>query len=242
MRDEYADIEAVTFDFYNTLAYHKQGKGRGAMLMEYLTKHGLESDPWEHQVLYDVFEQHGEDCSPSLSPEEKRDYLVHFAERVFQRLNVRATRGTAADHATGIWAELGPASLGVFPDVTGVLETLQGARYRLAVVSNWQCGLRHFCAELGIAGQLDHVVVSAEVGSEKPDPEIFRYACDRLGIPCGHVLHVGDSEVDDVEGARNAGMKAVLVRRDNGAGHADTPMIKGLYTLPGMLGLSRRPD
>ncbi len=83
----------------------------------------------------------------------------------------------------------------------------------MALVSNWQCGLAHFCADLGIGDLLDHVIASAEIGFAKPEPEIFHEACRRLGVPPERTLHVGDSIVDDLEGARHAGLQAVLVKR-----------------------------
>jgi len=237
MTVQFCDIDAITIDFYNTLVYHREGSGRGAMLMQYLGEQGFESDPWEHQVLYDVFANHAEDYAPNLTAEAKRRFLVRFAKRVFERLQVRAPDSAAADHATNIWAILGPASLGVFPDVSEVLELLRGAGYRLALVSNWQCGLSHFCVELGLADAFDHIIVSAEVGSAKPDSMIFQIACRRLGVQCHRVLHVGDSIVDDIEGARSAGMPALLVRRDGAVTSADTPVIAGLDQLPDLLGV-----
>ena len=236
-----SDIDAVSFDFYNTLAYHRKGGGRGAMLMEYFRTQGLESDPWEHQVLYDVFEHHGRDYSPTMAAEDKRHYLISLTNRVFQRLDVRVPDGAAADHAANVWRVLGPASLGVFADVPGVFRLLRGAGYRLVVVSNWQCGLRHFCTELGFGEFLDHVVASAEVDCAKPNPEIFREACRRLAMPGHRVVHVGDSVVDDVAGAQGAGMPALLVQRDDAAPSATTPMITTLDHLPHVLGLTGEP-
>jgi HAD superfamily hydrolase (TIGR01549 family) len=228
-------IDAVSLDFYNTLVYHRQGDGRGATLMQYLAEHGLASDPWEHQVLYDVFQHHLEDYSPQLDPDAKQRYRARFARRVFERLNVHAAEGAAEHHAADVWAILGPASLNVFPDVVPVVTMLRNAGYPLAVVSNWQCGLRHFCAELGLGHAFDHIIVSAEVGYTKPDPKIFHIACDRLGIPFDRVLHVGDTMVDDIEGAHNAGMAALLIRRDGLEVSAAVPTISGLDQLPGLL-------
>ncbi|MCH7717022.1 MAG: HAD-IA family hydrolase [Gemmatimonadetes bacterium] len=236
-----AKIDAVTFDFYNTLVYHRNGRGRGALLMEYFKREGLQSDPWEHQVLYDVFEQHGRDYSPSQSEAEKQRYFLRLTKRLFQRLNVRAPDGAVADHVASVWSVLGPSSLAVFPDVSNVLQVLRAARYRIAVVSNWQCGLRHFCTELGFGETFDDVIVSAEVGYEKPNAEIFAEACRRVGVPPHRVLHVGDSMTDDVEGARAAGLHALLVRRDQGGPTGDTPTIPSLELLPQMLGQFRKP-
>jgi HAD superfamily hydrolase (TIGR01549 family) len=237
MSTSLADVDAVTLDFYNTLAYHKQGDGRGSTLMRYLAEHGLGSDPWEHQVLYDVFEQHSQEYSPKLEPDAKRRYAVRFVRRVFDRLNVRAADGAAEDHATNVWALLGPASLAIFPDVLPVVKTLRSAGFPLALVSNWQRGLGHFCVELGLGDAFDHVVVSAEVGCAKPDPKIFRIACRHLGTPYDRVLHVGDTMVDDIEGARSAGMKALLIRREGSETVPDTPTITTLEQLPSVLGL-----
>jgi putative hydrolase of the HAD superfamily len=234
---DFANIDAVTLDFYNTLVYHKHGSGRGAMLMEYLRAQQLECDPWEHQVLYDVFERHATDYSPHLTAEEKQRYLLWFTDRVFQRLNVRAPDGEAADHVDQVWRVLGPTSLGVFPEVPRVLKLLRAARYRLSLISNWQCGLQHFCHELGFAGAMDHIVASAEVGIAKPDPDIFVDVCSRMEVLCHRVLHVGDSIVDDIEGARSAGMQAVLVQRDEVVLLRDTRSISSLAQLPELLGL-----
>jgi HAD superfamily hydrolase (TIGR01549 family) len=237
MKIRFADIDAITFDFYNTLVYHRQGRGRGAMLMEYLAEQGLESDPWEHQVLYDVFQRHDKAYSSKFSADQKRRYAVEIAERVFRRLNVRAPVGAADDHAASVWAVLGPTSLSVFPEVPDTLKILRDAGYRLAVVSNWQCGLWHFCADLGIADMFEHVVASAEVGIEKPNPEIFHDTCHRMQTEPHRVLHVGDSVLDDIDGARSAGMQALLVRRSESGSPAAVSTITSLQQLPGLLGV-----
>ena len=201
--------------------------------MEYLQAAGLESDPWEHQVLYDVFEPHAREYSPALSAEAKRRYVARFAQRVFDRLDVRGAGTTAADHAAELWRLLGPASLALYSDVTPVIESLRRRGLPMAVVSNWQCGLAHFCGDLGVGALLDHVVASAEVGSAKPESEIFHEACRRLGTPPEKTLHVGDSVLDDLEGGRNAGLQVILVRRgpDSDDASPSTPGLGGVLDL-----------
>ena len=54
------------------------------------------------------------------------------------------------------------------------------------------------------------IVDSAVVGVAKPDPRIFGFALDALGVPAdGTVLHVGDSLRYDVAGALAAGLQPV---------------------------------
>lgn len=206
------------------------------MLMEYLREQGLESDPWEHQVLYDVFEPHGLEYNPNQSLEERRRYFRRLAVRVFRRLSIRVPDAVAADHADNVWNVLGPASLAVFPEVPDVLRLVRQAGFPTAVVSNWQCGLGHFCTELGLRHAFHHVLASAEVGAVKPDPAIFLEACRRLDVAPHRVLHVGDSPVDDVEGGHNAGLAVVLLQRD-GPTDDEVPAIRSLRELPDLLGI-----
>ncbi len=226
-----ARVDAVTLDFYNTLVYHKQGSGRGPMLMEYLKSQGLECDPWEHQVLYDLFDAHATDYSPNFGDDAKQRYLEWFTKRLFEHLNVRVPTGSEKDHAGEVWRVLGPSSLGVYPEVPRVLRALREAGYPLSIISNWQCGLAHFCHELGLVDAVDHIIASAEVRSVKPNPRIFREACDRMCVPCERILHVGDSPVDDVEGAMGVGMQVVLIQRDGQNTTSTAPTIRSLDQL-----------
>jgi putative hydrolase of the HAD superfamily len=107
-----------------------------------------------------------------------------------------------------------------YPEVPGVLAALRERGARLAVVSNWDVSLHDVLERTGLRPLLDAVVISAELGAAKPDPAIFRAALERVGAAAGDALHVGDSLEADVEGARAAGVDAVLVARD-GATDAD---------------------
>jgi putative hydrolase of the HAD superfamily len=208
-------IEAISFDFFQTLAHHHGGNGgRGRALMDYLTSQGLEPMPWEHQALYDILEPHAREYAPGHTPEQKQAYRERVAARVFDRLGLSHTHDEPNRHAGAIWERIGPRSLRIYPDVMPALRDLQSAGYRLIITSNWQCGLAHFCTELGIGEYFELVCASAEIGSEKPDGAIFAEAARRLALPPDRILHVGDSPVDDIEGARRAGMRAVLIDRD----------------------------
>jgi len=235
-------IDAVCFDFFNTLVEHRDGRGRGASLMEYFASAGLDSDPWRHDVMYDVFEPHAREYSPTLPEEAKAAYLDRLTGRLFAYLNVRVAPETMSRHAAHVWELIGPPSLSVFPDVDGVLRSLRQAGLKTAVVSNWMCGLGHFCVELGIGDLFDHVLASAELGRKKPEPAIFAEACRRLGTEPGRTLHVGDTLLDDLEGARNAGLHALLVQRNADGNGTAGPSIRSLDEIPGLLGLDPPAD
>ncbi len=57
-------------------------------------------------------------------------------------------------------------------------------------------------------------MASAEIGSAKPDGAIFRAALALAGTAPGRTWHVGDTPEADVEGARAAGLRPILIDRD----------------------------
>ena len=103
----------------------------------------------------------------------------------------------------------------VYPDVFPILEHLTAAGVALAVVSNWDSFLPHLLEGHGLTPFFRTVSVSAIEGTGKPEAEIFRRTCARLAVAPGAVLHVGDSPRDDYDGARGAGLRAVLLDRDD---------------------------
>jgi HAD superfamily hydrolase (TIGR01549 family) len=228
------EIEGISLDFYETLVFHREGNGRGRVLVDYLDAHGLAHVPWEHQVLYDVFDHDAADA-PEGSAADRMAYYVFLADRVFKRLEVPASEGDAERHALSLWHILGPACLEVFPDAWTALPTLRARGYRVAIVSNWQSGLRHFCAELGLASHVEHVLGSADVGVAKPDPAIFQEACARMGMRPERVLHVGDSLSEDYRGGEAAGLQVILLHRGPGPEPQVSRIIHRLDELPGLL-------
>jgi len=221
-------VLAVTFDFYETLIYHRAGVGRSRSYLDYLAAAGLASDPWEHQVHYDVFEYYAAAYSPALPPAAKKTFWTEFTRLLFERTGVRGP-GSAdfARHADAIRDLMGPSCFAIFDDVFPVLEKLKASGRRLAIISDWQKGLAYFCEELGLAPYFEAIIVSAEVGFQKPDPRIFEAARARLQLPAQEILHVGD-RVEDVEGARAAGFAAALLVRSG------EPPMSGLPALAGV--------
>ncbi len=114
----------------------------------------------------------------------------------------------------GVWA--------VYPDVLPTLETLAARGLPLAVVSNWDSYLPKLLELRGLAHFFATVSVSAIEETGKPDAEIFRRTCARMRVEPAEALHVGDSLRDDFEGARAAGLRALLLdRRDQHRDVAD---------------------
>jgi putative hydrolase of the HAD superfamily len=85
-------------------------------------------------------------------------------------------------------------------------------RYRTGILSNSFVGAREReQAAYGFEDLVDEIVYSHECGLSKPDPGTYALVCARLGVEPGETVFVDDTEMC-VEGARRAGLHAVLYR------------------------------
>ena len=122
-----------------------------------------------------------------------------------------------------------PGTWDIFPDVMPTLAALRDGGRRLGIISNFDSRVLGILEGLGLAPWFGSVTLSSEVGATKPAALIFARALERQGIASAQALHVGDSLPEDAEGARAAGLRAVLI--DRRGRHADRPGIERVTSL-----------
>jgi len=101
----------------------------------------------------------------------------------------------------------------IFPEVEGVLERLRLEGIRCGVLSNWDARLRLVLAGQVLDKYFDPVVITGEVGFEKPERAIFQKALEMAGVEAREALLIGDDPLMDGKGAAEAGWKVELVHR-----------------------------
>ncbi len=131
------------------------------------------------------------------------------------------------------------------PDLAaGIAEALGtlAARYTLVVVSDaiFTPGrvLRELLADYGLDGLFSAFVFSDELGCSKPAPAMFQRAAELAGCRLEEMVHIGDREHNDVEGAKNAGCRAILTTAvvDRGGGETLADAVCRDYTeLPAII-------
>lgn len=126
---------------------------------------------------------------------------------------------------------LGSLRFKAFDDARPALLTARRAGARVLVVSNWDVSLPGVLERLGLSPLLDGVVTSASAGERKPGTKIFSQALALAKATHARALHVGDSLEEDVAGARGAGIRAVLLRRDGTPGPPGVTTISSLAEL-----------
>lgn len=131
-----------------------------------------------------------------------------------------------------------PAGWDVYPDVWPMLEKLRG-RYTLGVISDWGIALGPILRAHGLLPEFAILVVSATSRRAKPDPALFDVALQRADALGDYTLYIGDTYVQDVLGARAAGIHPILIDRRARLDpqHLDCPIIHSLSELPTLLGL-----
>jgi len=119
----------------------------------------------------------------------------------------------------------------LYPDAMPALQALAARGVRLGIVSNWDSRLVGILAALGVTPLMETVAVSAVEGVRKPGPRIFQQTLERLGVAPEDAIMVGDSLVDDVGGARAAGLTGVLIQRGRAPAPEGVHAIRSLAEL-----------
>lgn len=168
----------------------------------------------------------------STTPDEAEESYRELDAMVFNSLfpgHAEEEAGRVSSLMRKMWPSVQQTiPLELYPDVEPTLRKLRDDGYRLGLVSNAPPDTVETIESLGLPRYIPTIVVSGVVGVSKPNPEIFRIALRGAGVKSGEAVHVGDLYDADVQGARNAGIRGVLIDRDSNYGRVDCPKICGL--------------
>ncbi len=240
-------IEAVTFDFWNTLVH------------EVADKRDDRTHAWSQLLLnagYDV-----DDARLRAAVEAGwHAYVIRWtdnvpfgaAEVIEVVLDVLGIASTSELSGAMLEVVIDPpvdAYPPLNPNVGVTLEALRNAGVKIGIICDVGLTpspiLRRHLQVQGVLDYFDHWAFSDEVGVYKPDAKIFRYALDGLGgVAPEHAAHVGDLRRTDIVGAKAMGMTAVRYRGiSDDPVMPDSPMVEGDHVLddhadlPGALGI-----
>ena len=98
-----------------------------------------------------------------------------------------------------------------------VLRKLTKAGYKVALIANDEdaVGTRNILANTGLKEYFDTIVISGELGTEKPDRRIFKAALKALGVKAEDAVMVGNRVDTDIVGANRSGMVSVWFKWNN---------------------------
>lgn len=122
------------------------------------------------------------------------------------------------------YVKLCPTKTNLFPHAHETLQYLQ-TKYTLHLISNgFKDSTRIKIAGTNLAGYFQNIVISEDVGVNKPDKAIFKHAIDLAGADKQESIMVGDSLEADIYGALGFGMDAIYFNPFNAPKPDDVPL------------------
>ena len=206
-------IEAVTFDFWNTLVYELRGELRTRRLEAWaglLEEAGFSLERLELEAVYDG----AWDAYLASWHANEQFQAAQAAEHILENLGFKVPDDVRVALVEAFGRVGADVELHLAEAVEPCLRTLKDAGLKLGIICDVgftpSSTLRDHLIRHGVLPLFDHWSFSDEVGAYKPSPVIFEHALDGLGDPVpGRVAHVGDIRRTDVAGALAMGMVAV---------------------------------
>lgn len=222
-------IEAVTFDFWNTIARSRSG---GAMVRARREAVVAACEAHDLGVEAELLAATLADVTASYEGSWSTGTHFHPNEGAEMLVATLGIEGPAREAVAEAFLTAGRgAKLKLSPDIRPCLETLSGRGLRLGIVCDvgFTGGelLREFLDREGLLGHFSGWAFSDEVGHYKPSPQIFEAALNALGAQPSAAVHVGDLRRTDIAGAAAVGMTTVRYRGlhddsgEDGGGEAD---------------------
>ncbi len=198
-------IDAVLIDLGDTLAYiDKAGiDSYRQALLTVVRQYGYQGGLGEFSTRFD----HA--IGNSMKGEVKN---LHEFWRLFMKdLRIQAEEETVIEKLEETRKTHSAALFKLFDGSLEILASLQ-KKYRLALVSNCAIGTSENIENLKLTPFFECIILSYEVKSRKPSKLIYLEALRCLNVKAADCIFIAD-EISDLEGAKELGMKSLLVRQ-----------------------------
>lgn len=203
-------IDAVLFDLYDTLAYLD-----GKLVQETRRKVAALASVDAEAFLLRWRETAEQRMLGTLGDLEEQIALMlgKLGAQVTPELLARL-----AEVEAQAWGE----AVHVYPETLPLLRELRRRGLQLGLISNCSCQAGAVVSAIGLRELMDTVVLSCELGVAKPDPAIFKHACQQLGVTPERAMFVADGAFRELEAASDLGMVAVKIEQPHQSGDYGT--------------------
>ena len=96
-----------------------------------------------------------------------------------------------------------------------ILKRLRGLGHKIGLITNCSAEVPLLWTNTEFSHLFDVTIFSASVGMKKPDPQIYNLACEQFGVEPNECLYFGDGDGNELTGASQFGMDAVMIRDPN---------------------------
>ena len=183
-------LKAIVFDYGMVLSTAQEPKALAALrAITRLTESDFEQHYWRHRHSYDLGHLNGTTFWRQISDDAGLSLSAVEIERLIE-------------HDILMWSTLNETML-------RWVHSVQDAGFRTAILSNMGEELMQYMRqEFGWLGRFDHHTWSCELRIAKPDPAIYSYTCEKLGVAPGDTLFL-DDKPENIAAAESVGMQAI---------------------------------
>lgn len=172
-----------------------------------------------NQAFFQIFQSAPKAVFPGVPaveiPRYEFDWWQAIAAQSFERVGVLHQFSDFPGFFANLYAHFATAEPWfVYPEVLDSLEYWQGLGIELGILSNFDRRLYSVLAALDLAPFFTSVTISTEIGFAKPEPQIFTAGLEKHHCSTDRAWHVGDSFVEDYQGAIAAGLSAYWLQRE----------------------------
>jgi len=185
--------QAVVFDLWDTLVDFDAVAGRA---FQDQVAARLGRDPDEFAALW-------HEGRPQRESGPLREYVLGLG-----------AADSVADEVVALRHASTRAMLTPRPGAVETLHELRERGLRVGLITVCSEDVPEIWDETPFPGLFDSTVFSCAVGLRKPDPRIYRLACEELRVEPAEAVFVGDGANDELAGAERVGMRAVLIHRE----------------------------
>lgn len=202
-------IKYIWFDLGYTLVFSK----REEILQNIFLKMDKHIDISEIEMAYHLTDKFFMREHKGVLCQSKEKFMPLYLEKLLENLHAKVddikylnfllNRECRKESSGTDWV--------AYDSVISVLSTLKRNSIKVGLISNWDNTSRMVLKQNNLQDLLDDIIISSEVGYEKPSKEIFTFALKKADVKPNECLFVGDNYYDDVLGSNKVKMKALLI-------------------------------
>lgn len=209
--------KVIFFDAMGTLFDLKTSVGE--IYQQYALKYGVKADA---KLINQAFIQSFKSAPPlafssgelAIIKQQEFIWWRNVVAKTFSQIGVLEKFSNFADFFAEVYLYFSTKDPWyIFPDTINSLNKWRNLKVQLGIISNFDSRLINLLNILNLSQFFTSITISSLAGVAKPDPNIFNIALDKHNIIAQQAWHIGDSLIEDYQGAENAGISPFWLNR-----------------------------